>query len=261
MPIEAECAFYFLRLRMEYFNIKIKEEGWLDQVRHDQQGTKGTKNIKGTLIFAAREKVEDLFKHLYATERFLEASFPFSKSVDCKKICDALRVKANNKVLRTIEEYTFAEGRENEFVSTFKDEENFKEWVDISNKMWHFLRSNKNQSTEQRICDLLNHTFSAYDQLAKTLNFVHNKRLEFQALLSMLILGVMKGQELISREKFFKRTDSTDQKLRTLVKGIAKYGEENVVSHVDQKLKTLVNGIVKYREENELAHHVQNFVL
>lgn len=50
-------------------------------------------------------------------------------SVDCKKICDSLREEANNKVLKTLYLYTFAEGRENEFVDSFTDETDYNNWV------------------------------------------------------------------------------------------------------------------------------------
>lgn len=219
-----EAEYYFLRLKNQHFNIKLKAKNWLDETVNNTQGTKNP---------VARELVEDFFKHLYATIKFIEAAFPDPGGVGWKDICHKLREEVDRFVLKTINEHIFAQGRDEgtQFANSFKDEDDFKKWVDTGDKMWNFLKSNKKQSTERRICDLLNHTFSAYDQLTKALNFVHNKRLEFQALLLRLILRVMKKEELISIDKFFKRTDSTNQKLKTLVKGIAKYREQNEFSH------------------------------
>lgn len=74
MPIEAECAYYFFRIRVEHFSIKIKEKTWLNKTKKVKKGQQNTR------ISVAREGVEELFKHLYATERFLEASYPFSNT-------------------------------------------------------------------------------------------------------------------------------------------------------------------------------------
>ena len=118
LPIEAECAWFFLLLRMQHFQTKINNNsGWLDRVENGKS--------------VPREGIEDLYKQIYATIKFIEIC-PGSTQSSYSENYKYFREKAQNYIIKTLKYNTFIQGapEKNAFVSSFPNgESDFDAWV------------------------------------------------------------------------------------------------------------------------------------
>ena len=111
LPIEAECAWFFLVLRMQHFQTKINgNPGWLDRVENGKS--------------VPREGIEDLYKQIYATIKFIEIC-PGSTQSSYSENYKYFREKAQNYIIKTLKYNTYQQGNsdENAFLSSFPNGE------------------------------------------------------------------------------------------------------------------------------------------
>lgn len=125
IPIQAECAFYFLHIRMDHFAIKCRSDLWLEA---EIPLTQRTQNPNKQHISEARDLVEDLFKQISVTIEFMKECDPKG---DWSEVRKDLIKRADSKVLQPLHELAFASGRcaDNAFASSFTDKADFIKWM------------------------------------------------------------------------------------------------------------------------------------
>ena len=111
VPSITECALFFLLLRVEHFHINVKKTDWLNKPE-------------------SKDSVEDLYKHLYATIKFIEATS--NDPVASERAINKLKDYTDNAVVYTRKLVTAARrvNKSTHFTKAFATENDFLKWME-----------------------------------------------------------------------------------------------------------------------------------